>query len=232
MGDGTAPLIELRDARKTYQAGPEGTQALRGINLSIHRGEFVAITGASGSGKSTLMHIIGLLDTLTGGAYLLDGIDVTRIRGNRQAEIRNREIGFVFQQFNLLPRANVLDNVLLPTIYERIPRPKERAREVIEQVGLAHRCKSASNRLSGGEMQRVAIARALIMDPPLLLADEPTGNLDSATSKEIMALFRAAHDRGTTVVLITHERAIARGAGRIVELRDGQIVGEARGGKA
>lgn len=226
------PLIELRQATKTYQTGPEKLHALKGVSLTIARGEFVAITGPSGSGKSTLMHILGLLDTLTHGTYLLDGQDVSRLSGSRQAEIRNREIGFVFQQFNLLPRATVLENVLLPAIYDNSPPPVARAREVIEMVGLGDHIRHRGNQLSGGQMQRVAIARALIMDPPLLLADEPTGNLDSVTSMEIIDLFRLANQRGATVVLITHERDIARRADRIVELRDGKIIRKSRGGRA
>jgi putative ABC transport system ATP-binding protein len=225
------PLIELRQVTKTYQWGPEKLQALKGIDLTVARGEFVAITGPSGSGKSTLMHILGLLDTLTAGTYLLDGQDVTRISKGRQAEIRNKEIGFVFQQFNLLPRATVLENVLLPTVYTNAPPPLQRARDVIEMVGLSEHIGHKGNQLSGGQMQRVAIARALVMEPSLLLADEPTGNLDSVTSLEIMELFRVANRRGTTVVLITHEPDIARLADRTVELRDGRITAKARGGR-
>jgi putative ABC transport system ATP-binding protein len=226
------PLIELHDATKTYPTGMEGTQALRGVGLTISRGEFVAITGPSGSGKSTLMHIIGLLDVLSDGRYLLDGRDVSRISKGRQAEIRNREIGFVFQQFNLLPRATVLENVLLPTIYGSGRPAAQKAQQIIEEVGLADRMHYRSNQLSGGQMQRVAIARALIMDPPLLLADEPTGNLDSVTSQEILDLFLMANrERGTTVVLITHEKDIARRAGRVIELRDGRVAGKGQGGR-
>ena len=219
----TGPLIDLQDVTKIYRSGEQGTQALRGVSLTIHAGEFVAIAGPSGSGKSTLMHIIGLLDSLTSGTYLLHGLDVSRISRSRQAEIRNREIGFVFQQFNLLPRTTVLGNVLLPTVYGSLPEPVRRAQEVIAEVGLRDRIGYRSNQLSGGEMQRTAIARALIMEPSLLLADEPTGNLDSVASREIMDLFTDANRKGTTVVLITHEREIAQRAQRIVEMRDGRI---------
>jgi putative ABC transport system ATP-binding protein len=232
QGRAMQPLVELRNLTKTYHTFVEGTQALRGIDFTVEPGEFVAITGPSGSGKSTLMHIIGLLDTPTGGTYRLNGLDVSRISGNRQAELRSREIGFVFQQSNLLPRATVLENVLLPTVYRQVSQPVQRARQIIEELGLADRVRHKGNQLSGGQMQRVAIARALVMEPSLLLADEPTGNLDSAMSAEIVELFKTINRRGTTVVLITHERDVAQEARRIIELRDGRIAGERRGAEA
>ncbi|HEY3374587.1 MAG TPA: ABC transporter ATP-binding protein [Candidatus Aquicultor sp.] len=224
-------VIELHSLRKVYRTGEEDTVALKGIDLTIDRGEFVAIMGPSGSGKSTLMHILGLLDTPTYGIYILDGQDVSGLRSQQQAVIRNQEIGFVFQQFNLLARTTVLDNVLLPTIYGRLPNARTRAIEVIDEVGLSDRISYKSNQLSGGQIQRVAIARALIMNPSIILADEPTGNLDTKTSKEIMQLFRDINENGATVILITHERDVARYADRTIRLRDGEIVSSTYAGQ-
>ncbi len=217
-------VIELKGISKIYKTGEEDTVALKGIDVSIEEGEFVAIMGASGSGKSTLMNILGLLDKPSAGSYVLDNKDVSRISSRNQATIRNQRIGFVFQQFNLLPRTSVLDNVLLPTIYGRTKNNLSRAMQVIEEVGLGDRIKHKSNQLSGGQIQRVAIARALIMDPAIILADEPTGNLDSKRSHEIMELFKKINAQGTTIILITHEEEIARYADRIIRLRDGEIV--------
>ncbi len=219
-------IIELRDVSKTYRAGAEKILALKSIDLTIGSGEFVAVMGPSGSGKSSLMHILGLLDHASSGKYILDGADVSRLDRRKQAAIRNQRIGFVFQQFNLLPRMTVLDNVLLPTIYGKSRDGAVRATRLIEQVGLSNRIRHKSNQLSGGQIQRVAIARALIMEPSIILADEPTGNLDTKTSQEIMGLFREINIDGATLVLITHEEEIARCADRIIRLRDGEIVEE------
>ena len=219
--------IELKDVGKVYRTGDEDTVALAGVNIDIEAGEFVAVMGPSGSGKSSLMHIIGLLDKPTSGAYLLEGQDVSRLSSRRQAQIRNQEIGFVFQQFNLLARTTVLDNVLLPTIYGHNGHgSRRRALELIGEVGLTDRIKHRSNQLSGGQIQRVAIARALVMDPAIILADEPTGNLDSTRSKEIMELFQKINGRGVTIVLITHEEQIAAHAGRTIRLMDGRVTAD------
>ena len=216
-------VIELKSISKVYGKGESQTTALNNVDLAIAEGEFVAIMGPSGSGKSTLLHTIGLLDQSTSGQYLLDGQDVSELSGRRQASIRNHKIGFVFQQFNLLPRTSVLDNVLLPTYYGKVKRPGKRARDLIKLVGLAGREKSKGNQLSGGQIQRVAIARALIMDPSLILADEPTGNLDSQRSAEIMRLLTKINRAGATVIVITHEPTIAKFANRIINLKDGEI---------
>ncbi|HSX02180.1 MAG TPA: ABC transporter ATP-binding protein [Candidatus Saccharimonadia bacterium] len=216
--------IELHGITKIYKTGDEDTAALQGVDLTVKKGEFVAIMGPSGSGKSTLMHIIGLLDRPTAGVYRLDGQDVSTLTKRKQAQIRNREIGFVFQQFNLLPRASVLENVLLPTLYGKIDEPVKQAKRLIEQVGLGDRLNNRSNQLSGGQVQRVAIARALVMSPTIILADEPTGNLDSKRSAEIMDLLGDINKAGATIVLITHEPDVAAYADRIVTIRDGQIV--------
>jgi putative ABC transport system ATP-binding protein len=218
-------LIELKDIVKTYKVGTEEVHALRGVNLSIRTNEYVSIMGPSGSGKSTLMNIIGCLDTPTSGRYELDNVPVHEMDDNQLAEIRNRKIGFVFQTFNLLPRANALHNVELPLIYSGIPAAKRKilAEAAIERVGLADRKNHKPNELSGGQRQRVAIARALVNNPSLILADEPTGNLDSTTGEEIMQIFKALHAAGNTVVLITHEKDIAEQANRIVHIRDGNI---------
>lgn len=217
-------VIEMKGITKVYKTGEEDTVALKGIDLLIEKGEFVAIMGASGSGKSTLMNILGLLDKPSSGSYILDQNDVSRLSNSRQANIRNQEIGFVFQQFNLLARTTVLDNVLLPTIYGRTKNNISRAKQIIAEVGLSDRIKHKSNQLSGGQIQRVAIARALIMEPAMILADEPTGNLDSKRSHELMELFTNINQKGTTIILITHEEEIARYADRIIRLRDGEIV--------
>ena len=217
-------VIELRDIHKVYKMGGEDVHALQGVSLNIKRGEFVAIMGPSGSGKTTLMNIIGLLDKPSSGDYNLDGKNVNRISKSEQAEIRNQEIGFVFQAFNLLPRTNVIDNVLLPTIYGENGDSRERALGLIEKLGLSDVAHHKSNQLSGGQIQRVAIARALIMEPFITIADQPTGNLDSVTSTEIMEVFREINGEGATVVLITHERELAAWADRTVKLLDGRIM--------
>ena len=217
-------VIVLENISKTNKTGDEPTIALSEINLEIKEGEFVAIMGPSGSGKSTLMHILGLLDTSTSGKYLLDGEDVSRLSQNDQAQIRNQKIGFVFQQFNLLPKTTVLDNVLLPTIYGNSANSVEKAKKVIADLGLTDRINHKSNQLSGGQIQRVAIARALMMNPSIILADEPTGNLDTKRSKEIMEIFRKINGDGATIILITHEMDIARFTKRIIRLEDGKII--------
>ncbi|NLW43942.1 MAG: ABC transporter ATP-binding protein [Syntrophomonadaceae bacterium] len=220
-------IIEMKGISKVYKTGDEDTVALQDVDLTVTRGEFLAIMGPSGSGKSTLMHIIGLLDRPTAGQYLLEGRDVSRLNDSSLARLRNQKIGFVFQQFNLLPRTTVLGNVLLPTIYGRLKNSRSRAFEVIEEVGLSDRVNHTSNQLSGGQMQRVAIARALIMNPDIILADEPTGNLDSKRSLEIIDLFKKINSRGATVIIITHEEHIARNANRTIRLLDGKIVANA-----
>lgn len=219
-------IIQLKNIKKVYKTGDEDTVAVDNIDLSIEKNEFVAIMGPSGSGKSTLMHIIGLLDVATSGEYLLAGKNVSKLSKNKQAEIRNREIGFVFQQFNLLPRTTILDNVLLPTIYGKQENTIDKAKKIIERVGLVDRINHKSNQLSGGQIQRVAIARALIMDPSIILADEPTGNLDTKKSQEIMHLFQEINNDGATIVLITHEPTIAQYAKRIIMLEDGKIISD------
>lgn len=219
-------VIKLENISKIYKVGDEDAIAVDGIDLTIKKGDFVAIMGPSGSGKSSLMHILGLLDVPTSGKYILAGRDVSKLSKNKQAEIRNKEIGFVFQQFNLLPRTTVLDNVLLPTIYGKIQNAQDRAIKIIERVGLADRIRHKSNQLSGGQVQRVAIARALIADPIIILADEPTGNLDTKKSKEIMNLFQQVNHEGVTVVLITHEPDIARFAKRVIKIEDGKIISD------
>lgn len=217
-------VIELNNIRKVYQSsGGVETEALAGVSLNVPKGDFVAIMGPSGSGKSSLMHIVGLLDRGYEGTYTLDDKDVSKLSSDRAAEIRNDKIGFVFQQFNLLPRTTVLQNVLLPTTYLSQPDDEMRALQVLKRVGLAEHVDNRSNQLSGGQIQRVAIARALIMNPSYLLADEPTGNLDTKTAREIMELFKEINQQGTTIVLITHEDEIAAYARRIVHLRDGRI---------
>jgi putative ABC transport system ATP-binding protein len=221
-------LIELRDIHKTYVMGSEEVHALNGVTVDIERGEYVAIMGSSGSGKSTLMNLLGCLDTPTSGSYKLNGTPVETLDDTQLAGIRNKEIGFVFQTFNLLARTNALQNVELPLIYAGVPRHerRERARHALERVGLGERMHHNPNELSGGQRQRVAIARALVNDPSILLADEPTGNLDSATSTEIMALFDELHAQGNTVVLVTHEPDIAEHAWRQVQLRDGKVLSD------
>jgi putative ABC transport system ATP-binding protein len=217
--------IELSDVVKTYEMNSVGVQALRGVSFRLDPNEYVAIMGPSGSGKSTLMNIIGCLDVPTSGRYVLDGHDVSGLNDDQLAEIRNSKIGFVFQTFNLIPRADVYHNVELPLIYAGV-RPamrRERALAAVESVGLSDRLKHRPSELSGGQRQRVAIARALVNDPAIILADEPTGNLDSATGAEIMGIFNRLHREGHTVVLVTHEEDVARHARRIIRLRDGLL---------
>ena len=218
-------IIHLEDIRKSYIMGKNVLQVLRGISLDIFKNEFVALMGPSGSGKSTLMNILGCLDTPSAGKYVLNNYDVSKMEDNELAEIRNKEIGFVFQQFNLLPRLTALENVALPLIYAGMGKKlrTEKAKHVMEMVSLTDRSHHRPNELSGGQCQRVAIARALVNDPSIILADEPTGNLDSKTSYEIMEIFGDIHSRGNTVVLVTHEEDIANHAHRIVRLRDGVI---------
>jgi len=218
-------LIETRDLWKTYVMGSEEIHALRGVSMEIERGEYVAIMGPSGSGKSTLMNLIGCLDTPTKGSYLLNGKQVGQMNDNELARIRNEEIGFVFQTFNLLPRASALHNVELPLVYAAVPAKdrQARAKAALDKVELSGRMTHRPNELSGGQRQRVAIARALVNNPSILLADEPTGNLDSKTGNEIMALFAKLHSAGNTIILVTHEADIAAYARRAIHLRDGQI---------
>jgi putative ABC transport system ATP-binding protein len=218
-------IIEIQDIVKNYQVGTVIVRALRSLSLTIKRNEYVAIMGPSGSGKSTLMNLIGALDTPTAGTYHLNGIDVSKMEDNMLAEVRNKEIGFIFQTFNLLPRYTALENVTLPLIYAGIPKVEREAQaiETLTQVGLADRMDHKPNELSGGQRQRVAIARALINKPSIILADEPTGNLDSKTSIDIMMLLDEIHKKGNTVIVVTHEEDIARHAARIVKLVDGQI---------
>ena len=218
-------IISLSSIRKIFRLGTQTVNALDGIDLHIKKNEYVALMGPSGSGKSTLMNIIGCLDVATEGTYILNEKDVSRMTENELADIRNREIGFVFQTFNLLPRTTALSNVALPLVYAGIPRAKriERATKVLDMVGLSDRIDHHPNQLSGGQRQRVAVARALINNPSIILADEPTGNLDSKTSEEIMRLFSDIHQKGNTVILVTHEEDIARYAHRIIRLRDGKV---------
>jgi putative ABC transport system ATP-binding protein len=221
----SGPIIHTEDLWRTYQMGSEEIHALRGVSFEIQPGEYVAVMGPSGSGKSTLMNLIGCLDTPSKGRYVLRGKVVSEMNDDELAAIRNREIGFVFQTFNLLPRATALHNVELPLVYAGIPKEKriELAKRSIEMVDLTERMMHKPNELSGGQRQRVAIARALVMNPSILLADEPTGNLDSATGEEIMKLFERLHEQGHTIILVTHERDIAEHAHRTIHIRDGKI---------
>ncbi|SDE18051.1 ABC transporter ATP-binding protein [Niabella drilacis] len=221
----THSIIHINDLRKSYYMGQQELPVLKGVSLNIDKNEYVALMGPSGSGKSTLMNILGCLDTPTSGIYVLNGKDVSKMEDNALAEVRNKEIGFVFQQFNLLPRLTALENVALPLIYAGIRKAErnEKAMRMLELVSLTDRYHHKPNELSGGQCQRVAIARALVNDPSLILADEPTGNLDTKTSYEIMDIFNRIHSDGNTVVLVTHEEDIANHARRIVRLRDGVI---------
>ena len=227
-------VIRVRDLTRAYEMGTERILALQGVNLDIGRNEYVAIMGPSGSGKSTMMNLLGCLDTPTGGEYWLNGEEVSRLSDDALARVRNREIGFVFQTFNLLPRATALHNVELPLVYAGVGgrERRQRALEALERVGLADRVHHRPNELSGGQRQRVAIARALVNRPSILLADEPTGNLDSVTSEEIMAVFAGLHRAGQTVIMVTHEPDIAAHAERTVVLRDGRVESDRRATEA
>lgn len=219
------PIINIQDIKRNFTLGSEVVHVLKGVNLTINKGEYVALMGPSGSGKSTLMNLLGCLDTPTSGHYILNNKDVSTMKDDELADIRNKEIGFVFQTFNLLPRTTALDNVALPMIYagKNSSERKIRATEVLTQVGLSDRMDHEPNQLSGGQRQRVAVARALVNHPSIILADEPTGNLDTKTSIEIMGLFNEIHAKGNTVILVTHEEDIAAYAHRIIRLRDGVI---------
>ena len=223
-------IIRLEKLDKTYKSAGEPVMAVRSVSLTVERGEFVAIMGTSGSGKSTLMNILGCLDRPTGGRYLLDGMDVSNLTRDEFSDIRNRKLGFVFQSFNLLSRTSALENVELPMLYSRVPmtarQKHEKAMKTLEMVGIAQRADHTPNQLSGGQQQRVAIARALINDPVLFLADEPTGNLDTRTSVEILGIFQRLNEQGITILMVTHENDVARYAKRVVVMRDGRIVSD------
>lgn len=223
-------IIQVKDIKRDFKLGSETVYVLKGVNLEIAKGDYVALMGPSGSGKSTLMNILGCLDTPTSGSYYLDGKDVSAQKDDQLAEIRNKHIGFVFQTFNLLPRTTALDNVALPMVYAGNSKAERnaRAKEVLDQVGLSDRIDHHPNQLSGGQRQRVAVARALVNKPAIILADEPTGNLDTKTSVEIMSLFDEIHANGNTVILVTHEEDIAAHAHRIIRLRDGVIESDER----
>ena len=220
------PVIELQDIAKIYRMGQMEVAALRGVSIRIHKGEMVAIMGPSGSGKSTMMNILGCLDRPSKGLYRLDGHEVSQLKDDELAAIRNKKIGFVFQSFNLLSRTTAVDNVELPLIYAGAPRKRQRALEALERVGLAKRASHRPSELSGGEQQRVAIARSLVNQPSLILADEPTGNLDTRSSEEIMAIFQSLNREGITVVFVTHENDIAQHTRRILRMRDGNLVSD------
>jgi putative ABC transport system ATP-binding protein len=221
-------IIHLEAIIKDYYPGSEVVNALRSVSLDINKNEYVTIMGPSGSGKSTLMNIIGCLDTPTSGTYILNNKDASKLNDNQLAEIRNKEIGFVFQTFNLLPRYSALENVMLPLVYAGVPKTEriERAKSALDSVGLADRMEHKPNELSGGQRQRVSVARAMVNNPAIILADEPTGNLDSKTSIDIMALFHDIHQKGNTIILVTHEENIARHAHRIIRLLDGRIASD------
>ena len=233
MGVTSTAVIEVRDLRRTFVVGSGEVRALDGVSLTVERGEFVAVMGPSGSGKSTFMNLIGCLDRPTSGTYLLDGVNVASMSRDQRAEIRNERIGFVFQSFNLLARTSALENCELPLLYSRTLRltdeqRRQRALSALERLGLGKRWDHPPSRLSGGEQQRVAIARSLVNDPSLILADEPTGNLDTGTSEDILAVFQSLNDEGRSIVLITHESDIAACAKRLVTFRDGHIVSDER----
>jgi putative ABC transport system ATP-binding protein len=228
----TAPVLEVREVTKHYQMGTELVRALSGVSLTIHKGEYVAIMGASGSGKSTLLNILGCLDSPTSGQYFLGGEDVSRLSESVLAIVRGKRIGFIFQTFELLPRATALKNVELPLLYSRAPNRRQRVLDALKRVGLADRMGHRPNELSGGQRQRVAIARALAQSPDILLADEPTGNLDSKTGQEILALFDQLNEEGQTTVIVTHDSSIAERCKRIVRISDGLIVSDQPGPNA
>ncbi|MEX2178452.1 MAG: ABC transporter ATP-binding protein [Gemmatimonadaceae bacterium] len=227
---GATPVISVRDLRRTYRKGPTETVVLRGVTFDVRRGEFVAITGASGSGKSTLMNVLGLLDQPDAGTYLLDGADVSRADDDARSALRSRHLGFVFQQFHLMERSTALENVMLPLLYvaDDPADGEARAHAALNAVGLGHRLTHRPGELSGGEQQRVAIARALINDPSLLLADEPTGNLDERNGAELLALLRSLASAGRTIVMVTHDAGVAARADRVLVMRDGQLAATAR----
>ena len=217
-------MIEVAKLTKIYQMGEQKVSALAGVDFTIAKGEFVAIMGPSGSGKSTLMNLLGCLDLPTSGTYRLENLDIQDLKPNQLAEVRNRRIGFVFQSFNLLPRASALENTELPLLYGRVANSRKIALQALERVGLAHRAQHKPTELSGGERQRVAIARALVNSPAIILADEPTGNLDSTTGQEIMGLFHELNREAVTLILVTHEQEVAKQAKRIIQMRDGKIM--------
>ena len=229
----THPIIEVTHLSKVYKTDAVETVAVNDVSFAIQKGEFVAVMGPSGSGKSTLMHILGALDRPTGGTYMLDGENVGNLSDDELADIRNKKIGFVFQAFNLLPRTTALKNVMIPMMYAGVPKPQreETAKKFLEMVGLGDRLYHTSSQISGGQQQRVAIARALVLNPALLLADEPTGNIASAQAEEIMSIFQKLNDEGHTIVMITHEADIAQHAKRIIHIRDGKIVQDGNGHK-
>jgi putative ABC transport system ATP-binding protein len=224
----TMPVIDMNAIRKTYDTGKVKVEALKGIDLSVAPGEFVAVVGPSGSGKSTLMNLIGCLDTATGGSYRLAGENVAGLQRDALADIRNRRVGFVFQNFNLLPQISSFENVEMPLLFGGVApkKRKERVAELMTRVGLADRMDHKPTELSGGQMQRVAIARALAMDPAILLADEPTGNLDTSSGSDVMSIFAELSQQGRTLIVITHDLSLARRAGRIIEVRDGRIISD------
>lgn len=223
-------MIEVENLSKIYQMGVQVVPALDGVDFTIDKGDFVGIMGPSGSGKSTLMNLLGCLDLPSSGTYRLENLDIQNLKPNQLAEVRNRRIGFVFQSFNLLPRASALENTELPLLYGRVPNSAEIAFQALKRVGLEHRAKHKPTELSGGERQRVAIARALVNSPAIILADEPTGNLDSTTGKEIMNLFHELNAESVTLILVTHEQEIAQQAKRIIHMRDGKIVSDTLNG--